>query len=143
MNALAYTPTSPFQNLQVKPTSENTVAIPDSQSPLMNYDAKKNVIFIKGNSLDSNVYTLYGHVIQLISTHLETQDEINLYFYLNKVNTLTIKSLFDIFKLLSQSRAAGKHVKVTWFFDLEDHTMMDNAYDFSELFDIRFSIVPV
>jgi|GEM_PF-3298959 len=141
MNTYSYSSTE--TNYKPSNRSANTANRSTPTVPQMNYDPNKNVLFIKGKSSGNGVLPLYQSSIDLIKSHFQNADELHVYLYINEVNTLTIKSLFDIFRELQEHQKAGKHSKVTWFFDHVDQALMDVVYDFSELFNVSFVIVPV
>lgn len=116
---------------------------PRQNSPYINYDPRKNVLFIKGNSYDSSVLPLYHDIYENIDSHYLIKDELNVYLYLNKINTLTIKALFDLFKRLRKHQFNQKSVKVTWFCDIANDGMLESAKDFKDLFELNMLIVPV
>lgn len=111
--------------------------------PRINYEPQKNILFIKGNSTSENVSILYEGVIESINNHFDRADELSLYLYINNFNAFTLRSFFEIFKTLQKKIESGKKVKITWFFDLQDQSIIDNAYDFSDLFNVNLRVVPV
>lgn len=134
----------PFKSVSISDNQlANLVVSNQEDLPRINYEPHKNTLFIKGNSTSENVAILYEGAIESINNHFTHADELNLYLYINKFNALTLKCFFEIFKSLQENKKAGKRVKITWFFDLQDQSIIDNAYDFSDLFNLQLRVVPV
>lgn len=116
----------------------------ESTAPITRYDYTKNSLYIKENNFLYPETPFLENALQIINAHFEHSDQLHLYLYLNKMSATTVRSLFAIFKALKYKKDEGGTVRVTWFFDMaEGDSSEETAYDFSELFQLKFMITPI
>lgn len=130
-----------YQNQNLRITGHSIPYLNDL--PKVKYESEKNVLFLKGNSTGDLINEFYEGVIESIQNHFKDSDKLSLYLYINELNTPSLKCFFYIFKVLKKEESKGKKAKVTRFFDLNNQSMMDSAFDFSDLFNLQVTIVAV
>ncbi len=112
---------------------------PRRNTPYVYYNERQNQMSIRGNSFDERVLTLYRSNMLIIKGHLESHKKLNLSLSLQKMNTMNVKCLFDMFKGLSSFKNQGKTIKVTWYYQQGDQDLLDSIHDFADLFDLSIS----
>ncbi|MFT6881620.1 MAG: hypothetical protein ACJAVY_000409 [Marinoscillum sp.] len=87
---------------------------PGRNTTYVYYNERQNQMSIRDNRFNERVLRLYRINMLIIKEHLDAHNKLNLSLSLRKVNTMSLKCLFDMFKGLSKYKNEGKKIKVTW-----------------------------
>lgn len=108
--------------------------------PKLIHRQNHNSIEIVGNCTQPLCDGFFFHVISIVSEHFEKSTELKVIINLDKLNTSSVKGLFNLFNLLRRKSQNGKYVAVEWIVKWEQEELIDTAIDFSDLYDFHFDI---
>ncbi|MEQ9306902.1 MAG: DUF1987 domain-containing protein [Marinoscillum sp.] len=114
---------------------------PTLRTPYVNYNKHQRNLTIKGRSTDENISSFYEPIISLFKRDMADETHITVDFYIEYMNTSTLKALFDLFKHLSRAVATGTAVEIIWRSSFKNQEMRETGFDFSELFDLNFRLI--
>lgn len=109
-------------------------------TPLIKYSGSQKKLTIRGNSTAVNVTELYAPVVQMLKKDALTSKSISVDIHLSKINSITLKELFGLFKYLSLKKSTGGEVEVVWRADSTNPEMIDTGLNFSDLYDLDVRI---
>lgn len=115
---------------------ENLYIAATPSSPEVSFDFAQNRLSIRGESYPENAAAFYGEIIKSLRDYLAickgvsiTVDIALAYF-----NSSSTKMLFNIFEALNDAQRAGNTVKVNWYHDEDDDTMLEFGQELSDDF---------
>lgn len=107
-------------------------------TPTVIVDDEIKVLQISGNCNSTDKEILFK-IIELIEELIEKNKEIYLELYLNKINTSTVKALFNLFKILKDYQSNGNNVKITWNIPSSNEDFIEIATDISDIYGIKIN----
>lgn len=114
---------------------------------------EESMFYIRGTSSPEDVRALYYPVIEWIKIFIDdimdgeykgfnSESPVKFQIDLNYFNSSSAKFLFDILSELKRLPPSGVPVQVEWYYDEEDHDMMDAGSDISILVGMEFFFIP-
>jgi hypothetical protein len=111
-------------------------------SPEINFDLENKLFIIKGKSIVSEVDKFYAPILEWLQEfQTKATDEINFIFDLEYFNIFSSKRILFILYTLSDIRARGIDVRVTWYFSLEDDDMKEVGEDYACMVNLPFDFI--
>jgi hypothetical protein len=127
------------KNLLAKNISTNYVVTAGQNSPLLYYNAKKMLLFIKGNSNMDDPGSFFGLVQDIVTTHLEKHDRLFVHIMIDRIISSSVKGFFNIFQTLNQSHQKGNNIWVGWYSKNNNTEMLQIGIDVHSLYNFKFS----
>ena len=112
-------------------------------SPEIDFRFDQDTLSMKGESYPENAAAFYGPLIERVQAYLATckKAAITVNVSLAYFNSSSTKMLFSLFESLNEAALAGNHVKLNWYHDEDDDTILEfgqelhddfNALDFHD-----------
>ncbi|MFC4158189.1 biofilm regulation phosphoprotein SiaC [Chitinimonas lacunae] len=115
-----------------------------NSSPQVALEPDTGRMRLSGESYPENAFAFYRPIFDWLRRFLrEDETGIQLELSLSYLNTGSIKCLMDILDQLDDAHRNGRQVKVTWFYDADNHRALEMAEDFGEDLSLPFDIVPL
>jgi hypothetical protein len=114
------------------------------RSPEVRFDAANRCISIKGEAYPEDAASFWGPIFEDIQAALDLDEgqDLTVDFRLEYFNSSSAKALMNIFQLLESAAEDGTEIKVNWYYQEGDDTMLESGEDFSEdLTHVNFSSI--
>ena len=107
-----------------------------STSPEVDFRFSENSLAIKGESYPENAAAFYAPIVQQLRDYLATTDAtlITADIALAYFNSSSTKMLFNLIEALSNAAEDGNQVRLNWYHDEEDDTILEFGQELSEDF---------
>ncbi|NYE60184.1 hypothetical protein FHW58_001336 [Duganella sp. 1224] len=105
-------------------------------SPEVDFRFDQHTLSIKGESYPENAAAFYGPVIARVQAYLDQcQDaEITVHVSLAYFNSSSTKMLFTFFEALNNAAMAGNQVRLNWYHDEDDDTILEFGQELQDDF---------
>ena len=115
---------------------ENLYIAPTPSSPEVDFKFDARTLSLRGESYPENAAAFYGDIIARLKDFLATQSGITLEvnIALAYFNSSSTKMLFNLIEALSNAAEDGNEVRLNWFHDEEDDTILEFGQELSEDF---------
>jgi hypothetical protein len=96
-------------------------------SPEIDFRFDQNSLSIKGESYPENAAAFYGPLIEQVRAYLAGcgSDAITVNVSLAYFNSSSTKMLFSFFEALNGAALNGNHVRLNWYHDEDDDTILE------------------
>ena len=112
-------------------------------TPTVEFSAGEGILTIKGRSHPENSKVFYNPLISWCEEYVDTDPEKTvLNVELEHFNTMTSKSLLDVFRSLKPLHDEGKDLVVKWFYESDDEELLDAGQTYQEITGLNFEMVP-
>lgn len=109
--------------------------------PFVNLSIEDCIFEIKGSSFSKSVTERYTDILKWMDKEIpKLKGELICSFYFDVINSISYRSIMEIFSKFSHYQEKGKRFNVTWYYDEDDEDNLENAEDLSDVFDIPISI---
>ena len=109
--------------------------------PFVNLSIEDCIFEIKGSSFSKSVTERFNDILKWIDQEIpKLEGELKCSFYFDVLNSISFRSIMEIFDKFSHYQETGKRFNVTWYYDTDDENNLENAEYLSEIFDIPMSI---
>jgi hypothetical protein len=130
------------------------VMIPQSdRTPEVLIDPDKHLFQIKGNCLPENVREFSGTVLGHFEEYLKSMPErsyekssagaFRVHFRLGYFNSAAAKFIADIMVLSGNYIQKGANIKLYWYFDEDDHDMLEAGEEIAQLVNVPMEFIAV
>lgn len=110
--------------------------------PYIIFDPQNNRFEIKGNSLPEDTTLFYKPIIEWIIEYSKNPNKTtHLICSLDYFNSSSAKMLYELFIELERINESDNEVKVTWYYDSDDHLIEEKGLEFQSILEIPFSVV--
>jgi len=115
---------------------ENLYIAPTPSSPEVDFQFEARTLSLRGESYPENAAAFYGDIIARLKEFLAAQTgialEVNI--ALAYFNSSSTKMLFNLIEALSNAAEDGNQVRLNWYHDEEDDTILEFGQELSEDF---------
>lgn len=96
-------------------------------SPEIDFRFDQDTLSIKGESYPENAAAFYGPVIEKVRAYLAGCDKIDITVNVSLAyfNSSSTKMLFTLFEALNDAAVAGNVVRLNWYHDEDDDTILE------------------
>lgn len=125
---------------------ENLNIAATATSPEVDFRFDRNQLSITGESYPENSAAFYAPIIQALNAYLAACENtgITVNIALSYFNSSSTKMLFSIFDALDGAARAGNTVRLNWYHDDEDETILEFGQELQADFDaIDITYCPV
>jgi hypothetical protein len=125
---------------------DNLYIAATATSPEVDFRFDEHLLSLKGESYPENAAAFYTPIIQQLRAYLAGCDatEITANVALAYFNSSSTKMLFSMFDALDEAAQAGNVVKMNWYHDEEDDTILEFGQELQADFEaIDFTDHPV
>ncbi len=105
-------------------------------SPEIDFRFDQHTLSIKGESYPENAAAFYGPVIARVQAYLDASSEaaITVNVSLAYFNSSSTKMLFTFFEALNNAAMAGNQVRLNWYHDEDDDTILEFGQELQDDF---------
>ncbi|MGO4305360.1 DUF1987 domain-containing protein [Cupriavidus sp. RAF12] len=106
---------------------ENLFIAATPTSPEVSFDFERHVLSLKGESYPENAAVFYGEAIMRLRKYLAAREgaEVTVNVALTYFNSSSTKMLFSMFDALNEAAERGNRVRLHWFHDEDDDTILE------------------
>jgi len=121
-----------------------SISIKETEAtPSIEFNPEKGLLIIKGRSHPENAKNFYGPLIDWCESYSQDPPEKTvLRIQLEHFNTISSKSLLDVFRSLKPLQDEGKEFIVKWFYEADDEELLDAGQTYQEITGLNFEMVP-
>ncbi len=121
-----------------------SISIQETEAtPTVEFSPENGILTIKGRSHPENSKVFYNPIINWCEEYVDTAPEKTiLNVELEHFNTMTSKSLLDVFRSLKPLQDEGKELVVRWYYESDDEELMDAGQTYQEITGLNFEMVP-
>ena len=105
-------------------------------SPEIDFRFDQHTLSIKGESYPENAAAFYGPVIARVQAYLDGRKDadITVNVSLAYFNSSSTKMLFSFFEALNEAAMAGNQVRLNWYHDEDDDTILEFGQELQDDF---------
>ena len=112
-------------------------------TPGIDFNPIEGLLIIKGRSHPENAKTFYGPLIEWCENYVKAPpDRTILRIQLEHFNTISSKSLLDVFRTLQPIQKLEKELVVDWYYESDDEELLDAGQTYQEITGLPFKMVP-
>lgn len=122
------------------------LSIKESKStPLVDFDAVKNMLIIKGQSYPEDSFKFFKPLLEWLKEYLASNNgqEVLIEFSLTYTNTSSSKCIIMILDLLEDAHDKGVRINLKWICNKHNEYEQDCAEEFKEDYTFPFEILQV
>jgi len=110
---------------------ENLFIAATPSSPEVSFDFERHVLSLKGESYPENAAVFYGEAIARLRQYLTASQSatVTVNVALTYFNSSSTKMLFTMFDALNEAAERGNHIRLHWFHDVDDDTILEFGQD--------------
>jgi F0F1-type ATP synthase gamma subunit len=123
----------------------NSILIEATEStPAIKCDFEHEFIEISGRSIPENAVEFYSPLAKWLKDYQKTSKQnLNLIFFLDYINSISYKMVFEILLIAEKIKQDGKTVSILWKYEEDDDQILEEGTYFSSKLDIPFSFEEV
>jgi len=123
----------------------NPISIEAAEStPTIKCNFENGLIEILGRSIPENATEFYSPLIKWVIDYRNSDKQnLKIIFFLEYINSISFKMVFEILLLTEKIKQDGKNVSIIWKYDKDDDQILDEGYYFSSKLEIPFSFEEV
>ncbi|WP_409518331.1 DUF1987 domain-containing protein [Janthinobacterium sp.] len=105
-------------------------------SPEIDFRFDQHILSIKGESYPENAAAFYGPLNAAVRNYVETchDAQITVHVSLAYFNSSSTKMLFTLFDILNQAAIDGNRVRLNWYHDEDDDTILEFGQELQQDF---------
>ena len=112
-------------------------------TPSIEFIPGDGLLVIKGRSHPENAKIFYGPLINWCEKYAKNPpDKTTVRIQLEHFNTISSKSLLDVFRTLSPIHNLEKELVIEWYYESDDEELLDAGRTYQEITDLNFMMVP-
>lgn len=112
-------------------------------TPSVEFNPDEGFLVIKGRSHPENAKVFYGPLLEWCENYIQNPAEkTTLRIQLEHFNTISSKSLLDVFRTLKQINSSDKEFMIDWYYESDDEELLDAGKTYEEITDIPFVFTP-
>jgi hypothetical protein len=125
----------------MKDRIEKYIIQQENDTPEIFLDPKEGIIRFKGKSIPENAVSFYKPIIDWLNIYKESPCDITkVAFKFDYYNTATDRQLVKVLLLLEEINK-NNNVKVEWFYNTGDISMLNDGKKFKELIELDIEII--
>ncbi|OFX84841.1 MAG: hypothetical protein A2W99_06490 [Bacteroidetes bacterium GWF2_33_16] len=110
--------------------------------PKINFDPKNNVFEIMGNSYPEESPKFYIPLINWVTEYSNyANDKTHVVCKFEYFNSLSAKLLYELFFELQKITESGKKVSISWYYDPNDHFILEKGQEYKNVLEIPFDLI--
>ncbi len=112
-------------------------------TPSVECTPDQGLLIIKGRSHPEDAKIFYNPIINWIEKYVDNPPEkTTLSIQLEHFNTISSKSLLDVFRSLQPILKLEKELVINWYYESDDEELLDAGKTYQEITNIPFMMVP-
>jgi hypothetical protein len=121
-----------------------SISIKETEAtPGIEFNPEDGQLTIKGRSHPENAKVFYNPIITWCEEYVsKAPEKTTLNVQLEHFNTMTSKSLLDVFRSLRPIKEDAKELMVKWFYEADDEELLDAGLTYQEITGLDFEMIP-
>ena len=121
-----------------------SISIKETEAtPSIEFKPEEGLLIIKGRSHPENAKIFYGPLIEWCENYSkDPPDKTILRIQLEHFNTISSKSLLDVFRTLKVIQNLEKELLIDWHYESDDEELLDAGKTYEEITGIPFIMTP-
>ena len=121
-----------------------SISIKETEAtPSIDFNPKEGLLIISGRSHPENAKIFYGPLIDWCENYIQNPpDKTTLRIQLEHFNTISSKSLLDVFRTLKPIMELEKVFTIDWYYESDDEELLDAGKTYEEITSIPFKFTP-
>jgi len=121
-----------------------SLSIRETEStPSIDFNPDDGLLIIKGRSHPENAKIFYNPLLSWCEDYVkDPPDKTTLTIHLEHFNTISSKSLLDVFRCLQPIRELDKELVVHWYYESDDEELLDAGRTYEEITGLPFVMIP-
>ena len=112
-------------------------------TPRIDFRPVDGLLIINGRSHPENAKIFYGPLIEWCENYTkDPPDKTILRIQLEHFNTISSKSLLDVFRTLQPIQKLEKKLEVEWYYESDDEELLDAGQTYQEITGLPFNMIP-
>ena len=113
-------------------------------TPRVRFDANEGIMELEGRSIPENATVFYYPLLDWLTAYVESPKANSSFtFYLEYINSISQKLLFEIVKKIQLLQSNGTAIEVIWKYDEDDEEMLEEGEMLMSKFDLEMRFVAV
>ena len=109
-------------------------------TPMVNFDKENTLFIFAGVSRPENASEFYEPVIEWLKNYKNDPLEITkIDFQFDYFNTSSLKYFLIILSQFKEIEDSGKDIRISWYYDDEDESMLEAGRNLEELSELHFN----
>ena len=114
-----------------------------NKTPSIDFNSEQGLLKIMGRSNPEDSKIFYRPLINWVEDYVsQPPDKTTVIIQLEHFNTISSKSLLDLFKRLKTIISTQKEVQVDWYYEKDDEDLLDAGKNYEHITGIPFSMIP-
>ncbi|HHC25435.1 MAG TPA: DUF1987 domain-containing protein, partial [Desulfobacterales bacterium] len=106
------------------------------------FDPGEGVLEMKGVSYPENAARFFQPLHSWLETYIsEIGNPVTLNLKFNYLNSTSTKHMFDFLETLESFHEAGRKVKVNWYYEESEYSVLEMGEDFAEDMNLQIELV--
>ena len=115
---------------------------PTKFTPKIVFDPSNNVFHISGFSLPEDVSGFYTPVLKWLDEYIKNPNQLTEFkFRFDYFNTSSLKYFLMILSKCKDLKEADAEIKIKWYYDHEDESMLEAGKSLEELSELKFDFI--
>ncbi len=113
------------------------------KTPSIVFNSEQGLLEIKGRSNPENSKVFYNPLLDWVETYVSNPPEkTTVNVQLEHFNTISSKSLLDLFRRLKTIIKLNKEVTINWYYERDDEDILDAGKNYENITGIPFYLIP-
>ena len=113
------------------------------KTPSVDFNSEHGKLEIRGRSNPENSKVFYNPLIEWIDDYVNhPPDKTTFIVQLEHFNTISSKSLLDLFKRLKTITNSEKELIINWYYEKDDEDLLDAGKNYEHITGIPFEMIP-
>ena len=101
----------------------------------------KDVGKISGSSLPENAIKFFAPILNWMEDYLKSPNQVTIFeFKLDYFNSASIKSIYEIIKVLEKISKNNFQVNIIWYYVNDDELIKNRGLEIKEMLDVPFDL---
>ncbi len=121
---------------------EKKIILEETQdTPKIILDKENGLFEISGRSLPENAIKFFAPILNWMEDYLKSPNQVTIFeFKLDYFNSASIKSIYEIIKVLEKISKNNFQVNIIWYYVNDDELIKNRGLEIKEMLDVPFDL---
>ncbi len=121
---------------------EKIIILEETQdTPKIILDKENGLFEISGRSLPENAIKFFAPILNWMEDYLKSPNQVTIFeFKLDYFNSASIKSIYEIIKVLEKISKNNFQVNIIWYYVNDDELIKNRGLEIKEMLDVPFDL---
>jgi len=121
---------------------EKKIILEETQdTPKIILDKENGLFEISGRSLPENAIKFFAPILNWMEDYLKSPNQLTIFeFKLDYFNSASIKSIYEIIKVLEKISKNNFQVNIIWYYVNDDELIKNRGLEIKEMLDVPFDL---